>query len=1235
VAESALKWTPEQRAGIETVGVNLLVSAAAGSGKTAVLAQRCAHLVCDARPPCDVDQLLVVTFTEAAAAEMKGRIELALRKRLEGAPEDARLRRQLAQIDRAQVGTLHGFCARLLRQHFHLVGLDPNFTILDGDEAKLLRAQVVRDLFADRYEGEGAGDFQKFIDVYGDGSDEALAVHAVRTHELLCGVIDPAQWLAEAQQRIEEGAAAPRLAETAIGRELAEIIRRRLGALAERCAEAIDLVASLGGFGKYVECLQGLAGEIDAWTAAFGKGRFDALAQRARDFKSPRKPTVKNDTAGKAAAEAAFDSVREAMGDKGGLYPLIRFSEPEWKEGLASVRPFAAVFVGLVREFGERYEAAKQRARRVDFADLERLALRLLRATDGGPSGVARSLHRQIAHVLVDEYQDINGVQDAILSLVSRGTGYQPVSSLNQGHGPVAHATEGTSPNLFCVGDVKQSIYGFRLAEPGRFLERYARMKAGGEGQVIDLQSNFRSRGPLLEAINGLFARLMTAEAADIEYDESQKLRAAATFPADSDGAPAFAGAPVELHLLPRDVGGEGDPDDDATEAGAPELDRTEREASFIAARVHTLLGHDGSPRMHVADRSADGDTILRPIDYRDVVILLRSMVYKSDQIAEVLRRHGIPVHRESGSGYFDTTEVRDVLSLLRVLDNFQQDVPLAAVLRSPLAAFEQPEDALARIRLPYRSAASPIPFHEAVTRYAAEQTDELAERLRTFLAQLERWRQAARMRPLAELLWQVLDDTGYLTFCSGLENGEQRVANVMYLYERARQFAAFSRQGLYRFLQFLEALAAESDLGLPPVLGPGENVVRIMSVHKSKGLEFPVVFLPDLGKRLNLSAASGRLLVDRVRCLGLVAVDEGRQVRYPSLASVLVAERLRQQALAEELRVLYVAVTRAKEHLILVGTCDARTPERWRTLWGAHPGPLPAETILSASTMLEWIGPAIAGPGSAFELTMHTAEDVHDVAVEAEGAAKLTPQQAALAALKPLTPEPPPSAVADEVIRRLTYQYPHAAFSNLRAAVAVTELGREHVAVGELPLPKSIGGDLGLTAADRGAATHLVLQHLDFSQPCRGEDLAAQVEWIVHRRLLTAEQAAAVDLPVIEWFFSTDLGRRVRHAAPDDVLREVPFAMPMTPQRIGVNATPGGPADRVMVRGRIDLLVREGESYLVVDYKTDRVAAEEVESRREDYQTQMAIYGEAIRSICGAPECEVKLVFLTPRVIY
>jgi ATP-dependent helicase/nuclease subunit A len=413
VAESALKWTPEQRAGIETVGVNLLVSAAAGSGKTAVLAQRCAHLVCDARPPCDVDQLLVVTFTEAAAAEMKGRIELALRKRLEGAPEDARLRRQLAQIDRAQVGTLHGFCARLLRQHFHLVGLDPNFTILDGDEAKLLRAQVVRDLFADRYEGEGAGDFQKFIDVYGDGSDEALAVHAVRTHELLCGVIDPAQWLAEAQQRIEEGAAAPRLAETAIGRELAEIIRRRLGALAERCAEAIDLVASLGGFGKYVECLQGLAGEIDAWTAAFGKGRFDALAQRARDFKSPRKPTVKNDTAGKAAAEAAFDSVREAMGDKGGLYPLIRFSEPEWKEGF---------------------------------------------------SAAARSQHRRFRHVLVDEYQDINEVQDAILS---------PAGSYRECFKSAAsRATEGTSPNLFCVGDVKQSIYRFRLAEPTRFLER-------------------------------------------------------------------------------------------------------------------------------------------------------------------------------------------------------------------------------------------------------------------------------------------------------------------------------------------------------------------------------------------------------------------------------------------------------------------------------------------------------------------------------------------------------------------------------------------------------------------------------------------------------------------------------------------------------------------------------------------------------------------------------------------
>ncbi len=1222
-------WTPEQKAGIETTGVNLLVSAAAGSGKTAVLSERCAYLVCDAQPACDVDQLLVVTFTEAAAAEMKGRIENALRRRLERDPLDQRLRAQVARIDLARVSTLHGFCSGILRRHFHLLELDPSFTILDGDEARLLRIEVARDLFADRYETDESGVFQKLIDVYGDGKEDGLQSHVIHTHELLGSLIDPDDWLAVARSRIAEGADQPP-ADSALGKELTALIHRRLSSLADRCASAIRIAGQFEGFRKYVDYLQNCSDTIDRWIRAFGNGRFDALARAVSEFEPGRKPSIKNDTPGKTEASTALDSVQYDMGKDGSLRPLIRFTSDEWSTGLKSIQPFTEVFLDLVTSFGERYTAAKERAHGVDFADLERLTLKVLRTRESGrwiPSAVARSCHRQIAHVLVDEYQDINGVQEAILNLVSH-------ECLQSEPGNAA------TPNLFCVGDVKQSIYGFRLAEPARFLARYDRYKSGsGDGKVIDLQANFRSRAPLLNALNELFARLMTREAADLDYDESQELRPGAIFPSTTD-SPSFTGSPVELHLLPKNVEAS-----DEGEEPAGDLDRSEREASFIASKIHELMGHDGSPPLHVADRGPDGAPILRPIQRRDIVILLRSTVVKAEQFARILRQHDIPVHRDSGTGYFNSTEVRDMLALLHLLDNSQQDIPLATVLRSPLANLPAVEDALARIRLAYRGAGKPIPYHEAVTRYAADHSDELAARLKNFLSQLNEWRTVSRLRPLSDLIQQIYDDTGYLTYCSGLENGEQRCANLLYLHERARQFGGFSRQGLYRFLCFLNGLQTESDLGLPSILGAGEDVVRIMSVHRSKGLEFPVVFLPDLGKRFNLRDSTNRVLVDRARYLGLPAVDEFKQVRYPSLASLLVSERLRQQAMAEELRVLYVATTRAKEHLILVGTCDSKTPERWKTLYHSHVGPLAADVMLSAGNMLDWIGPVAAattGAGATdFAVTLHTAEEVTEWSLKALASPTLTPEQLGYAALKPLDASPPANALAEAVIERLAFVYPHREASMLRAAMPVTEWIKSQKPTGAdseasvrtpaaLRLPFALAGKLEMAANDKGTATHLVLEHLDFSRPCDDDSLLLQIQKMVDRKLITEDQAGAVDRGAVEWFAASELGQLLHRLPPQQVLREIAFNRAQPSMAIPTPA----PLDQLMLRGRIDLLIRQGDSFDIVDYKTDRVTTRQLEARKETYLPQVHLYREAIEKLTRIRVAAVYLVFLSPRII-
>ncbi len=770
-----LNWTAQQKAGIKTVGHSLLVSAAAGSGKTAVLAERCAHLICDASDPCDVDHLLVVTFTESAAAEMKTRIQQALRRKMAEHPTD-RIARQIDLAEHAHVSTVHGFCARLLRQNFTLAGIDPEFQILDADEATLLRRDIATELFHSRYEADDGGDFSGFIDAYGDGKDEALIQQVVATHQLLASLIDPAGWIARSAAEIREAAEKP-LGESTLGRDLLGQIEAALASLVRRCDDAKRSLGALGpDFSAYVRHVEELSPFFVHLQDVSNREGLDMLVSEVADFRAakPRAPAIRGQPANKDLAKSLVDSVKNAL-DEYPLADLLSSTGRQWREGMARVAPHAQMFLSLVRDFGKEYSAAKDADRSLDFADLERRALDILRDGDARrPSALARSLHEQFRHVLVDEYQDINPIQDAILGLVSR------------------ECVGDRDANLFCVGDVKQSIFRFRLAEPGRFLQRHERFSAAADkrrGEVIHLRENFRSRAPLLAAINGVFERLMTRQAAEIEYDESHRLAAGRTFPPPG-ASPSFAGAAIELHFIPQDPG---DAEEAAGAEPAQELERADYEAILLARRIKELMGQGESPRMHVAKPDAAGELKLVPIDYGDMVILLRAMQHKADRFADVLRAHKIPVHSEGGTGFFEATEVRDMICLLQILDNQQQDIPLAAILRSPLGGMPNPDDALARIRLAYLDDRNPIPFHEAASRYAAEQRDELAAHLRDFLNRLGRWRDQANKRPVAELLWRLYEESGYLAFCGGLEDGQQRVANLLHLHERAGSSARSS----------------------------------------------------------------------------------------------------------------------------------------------------------------------------------------------------------------------------------------------------------------------------------------------------------------------------------------------------------------------------------------------------------------------------------------------------------
>lgn len=1205
-----MKWTAEQLSAIRTTGTNLLVSAAAGSGKTAVLAERCAYLVCDAPEPCDLDQLLVVTFTKAATDEMRGRIEQALRGR-PNAEDDPRLTRQLLLLARAQINTLHGFCTQVLRRHFHVLGLDPNFRVLDDEEIKLLKHDIARDVLDDRYDA-GDPDFRQLVDDYADGYDPRIHSHILDMHRLMESVVDPDAWLNSAADRINQARLARPLASNDMGRELMLLIQRWLSELRDQAVSLARQIAPVRGLESYAEYVNDLLAAVEHWRMELAEDNLDALANAVKAFEPRRLPTISRPPPEKEAIQAQINQLRKEMTGST-MAAACRFSEREWRDALSLTLPATRVLISLVTEFSRRFTQAKRDLRGVDFADLERFTLNVLResAASQEPSAVARVYQKQFRHLLVDEYQDINPVQDAILTLLSRGD------------------------NLFSVGDVKQSIYRFRLAQPRRFLEKLSSFRKNSSiGRVIDLASNFRSRAPLLEVINGVFTRLMSESAVEIEYDASHELRPGAQYPPAA--AAAFTGAPIELHLLPIPPRGAEETDDPDLD-----LDRIEREAVFVAHRVRELM----SQGMQVAAKSADGSLEMRPLRYRDIVVLLRSMRYKGQQMAHAMRAGGVPVHSDSATGFFESTEVRDMLSLLRVLDNQRQDIPLAAFLRSPIAGLDRPEDALATIRLAYPR----IPFHEAAVTYANEKEDGLAGKLKELFARLKDWRRMAHQRPVAELVWQIYDETGYLAFSGGMVDGAQRAANLLEFHERSRQFGTFQRQGLGRFMQFLQSLADQEDLGQPSIASEADDVVRIMTIHHAKGLEFPVVFVPDLGKLHNLLDARGPVLVDREAGIGLMAVDQAKRVRYPTLSHLLVQDRIKRQSLAEEMRVLYVAMTRAREHLILVGTCDPARPDEWKEEWSAHQGAMPSHRILGGRTMLDWVGPAASMLANAkdqpIQVTMHEEGELATWSQADNSQTKPEADRSPYADQAPLSPAPSPNADANDLIERMTRVYAHLPFAAIGAATSVGALTKEGTPVPnswesgrgpalsfgpDLTPPKFVAAEGTPRATEIGTATHIVLQHLDFSRRCDREDISLQISDLARRKLLPEEFLKVVDAEAILWLLSTPLGETLRRNN-DQLQRELPVYFPMPAPGAPDS---GDPMDRVMVRGRLDVLVPDESGPIIVDYKTDSVTEQAVDARTQFYKPQVIAYRDAIGNALGRPVSRAMLVFLAPRLI-
>ncbi|GJM23722.1 MAG: ATP-dependent helicase/nuclease subunit A [Phycisphaerae bacterium] len=1234
----AIDWTTQQRRAIETVDRDVLVSAAAGSGKTAVLAERCAYIVANAPDPfrCDVDQLLVVTFTDAAAAEMRSRIHKSLRAKATNAPNDKRLQSQVDLVDTAQISTLHAFCMSIVRRWFHRAGVDAMSPMLSQDEGVLLRHDVIDGLFEQLYAGDDSftKSFRELVEDYGLGSDAAIKQFVLKLAGFLESIPEPDAWLDHA------GDFAPERVDGVLS-DSVEALKRELQRQHEHCQQLVEeLPTNWPASAAYCQKVVEYQEYLDSWGGRLSSaGEYDAVRREieAFEFSSKRAPATAKDAdpEEKAARDQglkAYTFVRSSLFQKRLRMRFCRFTGDELRQGVEAIQPYVETLVELVRRYRERYRLAKRDIGMMDFSDLERLAYDLLIETLEGEAEnpVVSQLRGRFAHVLVDEFQDINPLQAKILSLVSH-------ENASAGHG-----------NLFTVGDVKQSIYRFRLAEPNMFLARAQSLDDDPAlGDRIHLQQNYRSTPTILEGVNLLFGALMTSACGGIDYDDDARLK-----PPDSCVA---GGEPIELHILERKVGTEQSDDEAESEFVDPDdpvhWKAIEREARLVGGRILALM--DGGLRVPEGDRE-------RPLRFGDCCILLRSAYQSARHVASVLKQMGIPSWAQQSADAFGRLEIRESLALLSVIDNLRQDIPLATVLRCGILGARYSENELVSIRAIDRSG----DFHEAVLRYESNGGDaNLRAKLSGTLSMIREYRRQMRERPLADVLWSIYRETGYLSYVCGLKDGAQRRENLLSLHDRARKFGDFRRQGLRRFLQYIESLQVRGE-ELKGASGRNESddTVTISTIHHAKGLEYPVVIVMELGRRFNLGDSTGRMLFEREMGIGLKRVERDRLVEYPTALHRRCAMAAEEATLAEELRVWYVATTRAKQKLIMVGTEKLDAIKLESTKRTTPSRVLDPITILSARTPLNWVLAALAsevegrvrwGAGQVHGIALFEVSTYDESAIagmriankDDSGLVDLWSRVARLEALPDAEPINQVPTQAEWVMGRLDFAYPHIAACSIGAVRSASEKHQSFAAVvGEdddvvvRPKPSSSTfrrvdpKNSQAEAMARGTAMHAALQFINLGHTSSSEQIQAEMERMVAEHLLDTDQLEHIDIDQIKWFFGTPLGERIRSGA-DTFDREWMYLASEPLERFD-RLVHGEADDRILVRGVVDGILKHGDALEIVDYKTDRVGKADVGNRAESYLRQLALYASAASSVYQRPVRSAHLAFLYPREI-
>lgn len=1171
----AIAFTPEQQKVIDLRDCNILVSAAAGSGKTAVLVERIVRMVCDEEKPVDIDRLLVVTFTNAAAAEMRERIANGIQAQLLAHPESEHIQRQATLLYNAQITTIDSFCLYLLRNHFNEIGLDPAFRIADEGEVKLMQQDVLKELLEEAYES-GEREFLDCVEYFcPDGREGRLEQYILRLSQFAAAFPWPGQWL---EERKADYSAATR--EELCAGECGAYLLRHLRWMLEGCAEKYRQIQSLcqepDGPYMYGELADA---ELELMERLAACETLEELERRLPAVSFGRLPSKKDETVSMAKRELAkklrtqVKDVIQELTERFFATPL----ELAARQSAACRKPVATL-IELVLDFDRRMQEKKQEKKVVDFSDMEHFALDILLKRDGNrivPSPVAMEYRQHFAEILIDEYQDSNLVQEYLLRAVS--------------------GEEDGRFNRFLVGDVKQSIYRFRLARPELFLEKYQTYTEAGSCRRIDLARNFRSRVQVVDAVNDVFSRLMSERAGGLCYDERAALYPGAVYPEQEEAS----ANDTELILVEKPE-------------SAKSMGDREAEARAVAAKIKSLRGS-----FQVTDKAGN----FRHARFSDMVILLRSNRGWDEEFKRVLEEEGIPAYITSKTGYFAATEVQELLQLLRVLDNPRQDIPLFGTMKSLFGGFTEEE--IARIRSGRRKGT----LYEALKEFSAGDGDgELRRRTEHFLECLASYRRRATYLPVRELLTRLISEYDYLNYVTALPAGGKRRANVEMLLTKAADFEKTSYFGLFHFIRYMEQLEKyDVDYGEADTLDENADVVRIMSIHKSKGLEFPIVFVAGLGKRFNRQDANQSLIMDMDLGLGTDYVNPARRIRNRTLRRLVLSQKLEEDSLAEELRVLYVAFTRAREKLILTGCCS-RAEQSWE-LSRERAGSFSYLDFMEAGSYLDFLLPVLGD--TCIRVSVTGAGEL--AAGEVREQLELWDRRQLL--------EEAGSRMDGEALRRLRERlsapYPYERLGGLYTKTTVSELKIAAMADKDeaayhafeekevVPyIPTFRRGEEKISGTVRGNAYHRVMELMDFwrlATAAREEKPGLLREFLEEETAagrLTEEYRHAVNEEKLLHFLETDLAGSMGRAQREGRLhREQPFVLGISADRLGRDFPE---EETVLIQGIIDVFFEEEDGLVLLDYKTDAVPR--VQDLWARYETQLDYYCEALQKLTGKP---------------